>query len=103
MTKSRRNAAVEASGRITRGKKTFETTFASRTRLSDDVVSDCENSVHGTRAASAKTGYGTPEVVLAWRILTKAAKTSMRSRGWRSAQLMPKTLCRYRTLMSRQA
>src|SRR5262249_54888773 len=93
---------TEASGTTRRGKYTFFKRLALPTRLFDAWVSAFAKNVHGTRAANAKIGYGTPSEGIFARWPKKTANTIIVKPGWMMAQAAPSTVCLYRTWMSRQ-
>src|SRR5437588_12469312 len=88
--RSTRNAAAAATGRISRGKYTFETIWLEATTLRDDAPSALEKKVQGTSAASTKIEYGSPSDGSPARRPKKSPNTPISMIGWISAQPAPK-------------
>src|SRR5262249_59523066 len=62
-----------------------------------------EKEFHGNNAVKTKIGYGSPSEGMFARRLKMPVKINIVMNGWRTAQPIPKLVCLYRTLMSRQA
>ena len=92
-SRSMRNAVAAATGMISRGKYTFETTWLEATTLRDDAASALEKNVQGTSAARTKIGYGNPSEGRPARRPKKSPKTPISMIGWINAQPAPKNVC----------
>ena len=90
------------SGMIRRGKYTLVMMFALVTMLVVDRVSPSAKSIQGSRAASTKSGYGTPSDGIFASPPKKTVKMTIVKSGWRTAHAIPRPVCLYRSLMSRR-
>jgi hypothetical protein len=67
--------------------------FEAPTRLPEDPMRLCEKSVQGTRAAKAKSGYGTPSGAIPLIRPRKSVKTIISMKGWMTAHRAPNAVC----------
>ena len=91
--KSRKAAIIDASGRISLGKYIFVTKLILFTRLGTAKVIDEAKNVHGNSAVYEKIGYGYPSDGIPAKSENIIVKTTIKTNGWRIAQITPKKVC----------